>query len=112
MRGRHRIAEYTTEKNTVCMRRITPPSTKERPQAYIRTPIDFAKYDGIGKGFFYGEYTDEAPRYTRPTVPLSLSSISGDFHIIPRVANGKILCIVITNLLNRRPPIANTVEPR
>ena len=72
------------------MRRITPPSIKERPQAYIRAPIDYSKYDGVGRGFFYGDCTHEVPRYARQTVPLSLSSASGDFQIIPRIANGKL----------------------
>ena len=88
-RGRHKIAEYTTDKSSLYMRRITPPSTKERPEAYIRTPIDYTKYDGVGRGFFYADYKEDVSRYARQNVPLSLSCTSEDFQIVPRIANGK-----------------------
>ena len=73
------------------MRRITPPSIKERPSAYVRTPMDFKKYDHIGRGFFY-EDVDDFREYYGPSLPLSLNgSICEDFQILPRIATSELL---------------------
>ena len=73
------------------MRRITPPAIKERPSAYIRTPMDFKKYDNVGRGFFYGDIADDVRDYYGPSLPLLLNgSISGDFQIIPRIATSEL----------------------
>ena len=91
-KGRHHIAQFTSEKKTVLMRRITPPPIKERPSAYIRTPIDFSKYDNVGRGFFYEDIIDDVRDYYGPSLPLSLNgSISEDFQIIPRITASELI---------------------
>ncbi|KAI6654129.1 Abl interactor 2 [Oopsacas minuta] len=88
-RARHRIAQYTCDKKTIVMRRITPPTIKERPSAYIRNPLNFNKYDNVGRGFYYGDSVDDVRDRHGPSTPLALNgSVSADLQIVPRIATG------------------------